>query len=436
MRRLVIVPLLATFVGLSACDSLPTDDSSTESGFPEVASQVEEVLGDEVESFTIRELPMNEISAGLDEGSVELPLVDETGQVQNVTLASQSVQLRVPGLENGVERSGATTDPTIEEVPLPPEQNFTLGTCQGADEVNNETLTCGAVTVLDDDETMLGGMAIHPDVGTTYIQPVDLLLDDTPTSGLHVIYNVVNTPTVTFSDEEQPATASVVRSDLSTQRQDVQASHAGTQKSTEIVLDGDVEFYQQDPATVWRRQELNVLLARLTYELIEPNSSHTWELDLDIKGQEVWVSGGPTTTNGPQLNDVLGDPNYFLVHSVEDDELHFFYVGYDMSQFLGHAGGIARSNSTAFGNGSEQNNAWAEAFPRFSLKKESVIVAHEIGHLLGGFHGDGCTSCSSGSMTGFSLMPAGGAGAATSRDFFFSDANDQNIEAALNSILP
>lgn len=435
MRRLLIVPLLAAFVGLSACDSLPTDDNSSDSRFPEVAGQVEQVLGDEVESFTIRELPMSDISAGLTEGNVELPLVDETGQVQNVTLASQVVQLRVPGLENGVERSGATTDPAIEEVPLPPEQNFTLGTCRGADEVNNETLTCGAVTVLDDAQTMLGGMAIHPDVGTVYIQPVDLLLDDSPTSGLHVIYNTVNTPAITFSEAEQPATASI-RSDQSTQTHDVQASHAGTQKSTRIVLDGDVNFYQQDTATVWRRQELNLLLARLTYELIEPNSSHTWQLDLDIKGQEVWVSGGPSTTDGPQLNNTLGDPSYFLVHSVEDDEIHFFYVGYNVTGLLGRAGGIARSNSTAFGNGSEQNNAFAVDFPRFSLKKESVVVAHEIGHLLGGFHGGGCTSCSSGSMTGFSLMPAGGAGAATSRDFFFSDANDQNIEAALNSILP
>lgn len=439
MRRLMTMSLFALFVSLPACDGdLPTDEDDGDA-FPDVADRVAEVMGDEVESFTIVELPMDDVAAGLEGGSVELPLADPNDRVLDVTLDAEAIQLRAPELEQGVERSGFTTDPGIEEVPLPPEQNFVLGTCSGTEEVAAEILECGAVTILDDAQTMLGGQVHHPDVGTAYLQPVDLLLDETPTPGLHVLYNAENTPVVVFSDEEQPELPASVAAAATGGSGEITRSHSGTQRETQMVLDGDQQFYDQDPGTVFRRQELKVLMARLSYALIEPNSSHTWGLDLEIKGQEVWVSGGPTTTDKVELNNTLGDPDYFLVHPVEDDEIHFFFVGYGVSGVLGRAGGIPGGNADAFGGGSQNNNAYAESFPRFSFKREAVVIAHELGHLMGGRHGDGCgssTACSSGTMSGFSLMPRGGAGPATSRDFFFSDANDENIEAALGSIIP
>lgn len=437
MRGLATTILLSLFLALPACgDGLPTDDDGGGDAFPEVADRVAETMGDEVESFTIVELPMDEVAAGLEGGSVELPLVDSDGRAVDVTLDSEAVQLRAPGLEQGVERSGLTSDPQVEEVPLPPEQNFMLGTCVGADEVTAGSLECGAATLLDDARTMLGAQVHHPDVGTAYLQPVDLVLDETPTSGLHVLYNADDAPAVVFAEDEQPETPASSTAAGASPSRDVARSHSGTQRETQIVLDGDREFYEQDPGTVFRRQEMKVLMARLTYALIEPNSSHTWRLDLEIKGQEVWVSGGPTTTDKVELNRTLGDPSYFLVHPVDDDEIHFFFVGYRVTGVLGRAGGIPGGNADAFGGGTEDNNAYAQSFPRYSLKKEAVVIAHEIGHLMGAVHGDGCTSCSSGTMSGFSLMPRGGAGAATSRDFFFSDANDENVAAALGSILP
>lgn len=432
---LLLLTLVPVFVACeevgTELDDIQDDDTPEQEPHPEVTDQLSERWGDQVESFVLRDLSMGEIAEGLEAGSVTLPVVDPDGEIREVTLASGSVQLRVPDLDQGVERSGPTTDPAVEEVPLPPEQNYVLGRCTEVEQVDSET-PCGGGTLLDDDRTMLGAMVIHPDVGTAYIQPVDLVLDDPATSGLHVLYNEAATPTVVFSEDEQPP----LQSPPAPGPDGAARELTHTRESTQIVLDGDVEFYDEDPSTVWRRQELNLLIPRLAYVAMEWNSVHRWELDLSIKGQEVWVSGGPSTTDGEELNETLGDPNYFLVHSVEDDELHFFHVGYGVPGLYGRAGGIPNSNSSAFGNGSEQNNAWAQTRPAFSWKHQWVVIAHEIGHVIGGRHGDGCTSCSSGSLNGFSLMPAGGAGGPEKRDFFFSDSNDGNIQGAVNSILP
>ena len=53
--------------------------------------------------------------------------------------------------------------------------------------------------------------------------------------------------------------------------------------------------------------------------------------DLPIKGQDVWVSGGPPTTDNELLTDEMGSPDYFLINSVNNNELHYFYVGYTVN---------------------------------------------------------------------------------------------------------
>jgi hypothetical protein len=162
MDRWIPSRALALLLGLVAtaavaCENLDNPLDPGEDGddgqqpHAEVAEQLEERWGAQVESFVVRDLAMDEIAAGLEAGSATFPLVDETGEVREVTLDAGSVSLRAPDLDNGVQRSGPTTDPAIEEVPLPPEQNYVLGTCEDADEVSSETLTCGAGTLLDDD---------------------------------------------------------------------------------------------------------------------------------------------------------------------------------------------------------------------------------------------------------------------------------------------
>jgi len=77
-----------------------------------------------------------------------------------------------------------------------------------------------------------------------------------------------------------------------------------------------------------------------------------------------------------------------------------------------------------------------------SLKTQWVVMAHEIGHLIGGRHEDGVVTgeCAGGVLSSTlcapSLMPAGSAGAPEGRSPFFSNANDANILTTLYSVLP
>lgn len=443
--RVLVLALLVSVAGLSGCEKIPSDLDPTspdqqEESYPAVADRLQNQFGEQVTGFELRELDVSGLSEQMRQGSVQIPVATEQNDVQEVQLDARSIELRRPELEQGVMRSGAPTDAGVERVPLPPEQNYVLGTCEGG-----ESLRCGGLTVLDDARTMIGGVVMHPDVGTTFVQPVGMLLDELPDGtpeGLHVLYHQENTRAISYPDGEglvQEASGSTGASDP----MPVAPDHGATGKSTGVVLDGDVEFYEQDTTTVWRRQELNMLIARLTYALIEPasGSPHSWELDLKIKGQEVWVRGGPDTTDAAALvEDVLEDEDYFTVHEVDSDEMLVFYVGYEVghSGYYGRAGGIPGAgsyNSEELGGGTRNNRAWVKDMPRLSLNTIWGVSMHEVGHLLGGVHPDGCSGCSSGANSGTSIMPSGKA-SLDSRDPFFSDANDARIGEILNNVLP
>jgi hypothetical protein len=155
---------------------------------------------------------------------------------------------------------------------------------------------------------------------------------------------------------------------------------------------------------------------------------------------EVWVNGGPTTTNKVDLSNEICDPGYFMLTPVTDSELHVFYVGYNVSGVYGRACGIGHGGSTSFGGGSGLNSAYFEARSTQSAKTKWVVMAHEVGHLIGGTHGSGSlTGCAGGllsTLCGPSIMPAGSAGAPDTREPYFSDANDTQIIDTLNSVLP
>ena len=434
-----LLSLLVIFVALSACDSI-TDSPLEEESYPAVADQLQNQFGAQVTDFQLRELNVGDLADQMDAGRVELTVVSAQNSLATVELDARSVQLLAPGLAEGVLRSGPPTQASAQTVPLPVEQNYVLGTCEGG-----ETPRCGGLTVLDDAHTQVGGVVMHPDVGTTFIQPVATLLDELPEGtpqGVHVLYNQGNTEPISFPDDEgliQQASAG----DRQEASPPVLADHDATGKSTGVVLDGDVQFYEQDPSTVWRRQQMNMLISRIVFAIGEPasGSPHRWGLDLEIKGQEVWVAGGPTTTDAVALvDDVLGDPAYFTIHSVDSDELLIFFVGYEVghSGYYGRAGGIpgvGSWSSTEFGGGPQNNRAWVKDMPRLSLGTVWGVSMHEIGHLLGGLHGDGCSGCTSGSFSGTSIMPAGKATLDT-RDPFFSDENDARIADILDSVLP
>ena len=449
--RIILWILLTFVVLLAACqpavaetdvppvsDDPITVDPITEEpidiGDPEDA--IREILAGDVFDFHLVQLDMEAIVAGLGEGRIVLPLVNQENELLEAELIAKQIQLRVDGLREGQLRFGDA----VESVNLSPEQNYRIGDC---DEALEEFTTCGSLTILDGAQIQIGGILVHEDFGLSFFEPVDYFLGGDEYPGLHIFYNLTGTePTIFEGDDDFIGTflipgdgrplglASPVR--------------ATAFKSTSIVLDGDVTFYNINTATVWSRQEEVLNAVAIVYGVIEPLSFENpnisnWGLSLQIKGQEVWVSGGPTTTNSLALVNVITDPNYFLLNPVNNDELHYLYVGYNVSGVLGRAAGIG--SAAGFGGAQGNNHAFGEARSTQSLKTRWVVMAHEVGHVIGGSHGDGVTpGCTQFfffiPICGDSIMPAGSASAPANRAPFFSDANDDNIANVLNVVLP
>jgi hypothetical protein len=421
---------------LAGCEDFLTADEDPNAPFAEIAEQVAAALGDEVRSFVIVDLSVAEVVRDLNAGQVRLPFVGTDARVVELDLPVDRVQLRAPGVTTGAMRSGTVRNPSIQMVGLPPEQNYSLGNCITlVDRPDGEFEACGALTVMDPSQTMLRAMVLSSQIGIAMIEPVDLVIGGRSNPNLHLVYNAVHTPPVVFSGDEEPAFQGAPGLE---QGQDIGIQSTLVQKRTGVVLDGDVTFYNIDPETVWSRQASIMNVVRVLYALIEPLGSGTWQLLLDIKGQEVWIAGGPTTTDRVALTSELEDPNYFLINPVDDDELHLFYTGYAVTGVFGRASGIG--TTAGFGGGAGKNHAYSSARSSQSFKTKWVVAAHELGHLIGGTHASGVTSgCAGGIMNhicGPSIMPAGSAGGPDTRQPYFSDANDTRIANVLNAVLP
>lgn len=422
-RRNSPLALLAAsvlLVFLPGCDSTTSMDDSSESE-PDIRGQVQEVLGSQVTDFQIREINVSEVAGEVESGETTLPFVTPDNEVVEMTMEAQPADLRPDSVDTGVLRGG---EDDTERVPLPPVASFLLG--------NPDQGAPGGLTILDEDQTMLRGILTNSDFGVSYIQPVNLLLGSDEYPGQHVVYNGENTEPIEFGEEERPAPFDPPQSN------GTGSSKLNVDESTSVVLDGDVDFYNIDQSTVWRRQENSFLFARLTTRYLEPNTSDDWELTLTIAGQEVWVRGGPSATTGDGLIDRLEDPGYFLLNPLSDKQIHLFFVGYNIGgTLLGQAGGFGNSNGWGERSRDPQsvtdNHCFAEARQSQGLHVKVAVATHEVGHLLGGYHGNAISSGCSGSACGRSIMSTPYLG---SEEFFFSDANDRSISNVIDAILP
>lgn len=423
-NRTSIAPLLAAsllLVVFSGCDVTSTTDDPSGS---DIQSQVQEALGSEVTDFQIQEISVSDVAGELESGETTLPFVTPDNEVMEMTLNTQPANLRPDSVDQGVLRGG---DGDPEQVPLPPEASFLLGNPDQGE-------LPGGVTILDEGQTMLRGILTNSDFGVSYIQPVNQLLGTEEYPDQHVVYNGENTEPIEFSEEERPAPYDPPQSNAKS----TPKTAPDVEGTTSVVLDGDVDFYNIDQSTVWRRQESTFLFAQLTTQYLEPNASDDWKLTLKIAGQEVWVQGGPSESTGDALIDRLEDPNYFLLNSLPDEQIHLFFVGYDIGgTLLGQAGGFGNSNGWGERSRDPQsvtdNHCFAEARQSQGWHVKVAVATHEVGHLLGGYHGNAISSGCSGSACGRSIMSTPYTG---SEDFFFSDANDQSISNVIDAVLP
>lgn len=431
LALLIATSLVGLFWGCDLATKPP------ESPNEEVRQQVQEVLGEEVSAFTLREIDVASLAEGLEAGQAEVPIATPDTEVVETTLSSEPANLRPDSVDTGLLRQGPET---AEQVPLPPEASFLVGACR-----ESGATPCGGLTVLDQDQTMLRGMVRHSDYGLSYVQSVNQALGTDEYPNLHVVYNAEHARPPTFSQSESPK-PDYAESQVEGPKR--AAGSARVEGKTSVVLDGDADFYDIDPSTVWRRQESLMFAVALTTFLIEPNTSGTWSLELTVAGQEVWTTGGPSTDNGGDLIDRLEDPGYYLINSLSDDQMHLFLLGYDVASeengtldygLLGKAGGIGHKKKGGWGRWSTaptdvtDNHLFSEARAAQGWHTKAATLTHEVGHLIGGLHGKSIGSGCSGSACGRSIMNGT---LTSSQDFFFSDDNDQRINTVIQNTLP
>lgn len=269
---------------------------------------------------------------------------------------------------------------------------------------------------------MLQGMARVSDFGISYVQPVNQVLNTDQYPNYHVFYNAANTEEFDLGEDDVFA--------FEKEGDSSKGAKLDVDETTGVVLDGDVEFYQQDPSTVWHRQECLFFMTQVTNGLLEARYSDKWRLGLQISGQEVWVSGGPSTRDPRQLMRRLTDPNYFLLNSLASDELHLFLVGYDVNGAAGMAAGIGDPRG-GWGGGPGRNHAFSEAIR--SQRLNQLKAAHEIGHLIGGHHSNAIQSGCPGPSCEYSLMNPF---LTSQMEYFYSDENHEEIKEVVHAVLP
>jgi hypothetical protein len=432
-----------------------------------VKQQVREALGENLTQFELRSFDTRSFIRGGVTRPLDLVLPNEKNEMVKLRVSVQKFPGRVKDLTAAFLKGGETRARAIK---LPREMNFQLGKCQKGNP------TCGNLAVVG---KQVEGFVIDKQIGFALFEPVGMLMKRHGMKrwrgdrSCHIVYNANFHGPIPLDDirgDKQASrsgkqglilTGKQVAQDLRRSLENVgnfliePANAMPFPTHIPIKLDSDATFYSLSPGTVWSRQLSVINSVRIIYGLFEPLTNADWSIIFDIEGQESWLPGyGPTTTDRYDLLDEINDPGYYMIHHPDNNEVSYFFVGYDMSGGIaGVAGGICNypGYDDTFGSDEEHqdNHAWGQQVEdvdsgyEFSTLYGRIIVAtHEIGHMLGASHSDGCTGttcCAAGLfsfMCGNSIMMSAGAGgvAPDFRDPFFTPDNSANIKACVDDV--
>ena len=432
-----------------------------------VKQQVREALGENLTQFELRSFDTRSFIRSGARRPLDLVLPNEKNEMVKLRVSVQKFPGRVKDLNSAFLKGGGTRARTIK---LPREMNFQLGKCQKGNP------TCGNLAVVG---KQVEGFVIDKKIGFALFEPVGMLMKRHGMKrwrgdrSCHIVYNANFHGPIPLDDirgDKQASrsgkqglilTGKQVAQDLRRSLETVgnfliePANAMPFPTHIPIKLDSDATFYSLSPGTVWSRQLSVINSVRIIYGLFEPLTNGDWSIIFDVEGQESWLPGyGPTTTDRYDLLDDINDPGYYMIHHPDNNEVSYFFVGYDMSGGIaGVAGGICNypGYDDTFGSDEEHqdNHAWGQQVEdvdsgyEFSTLYGRIIVAtHEIGHMLGASHSDGCTGatcCAAGLfsfMCGNSIMMSAGAGgvAPDFRDPFFTPDNSANIKACVDDV--
>ncbi len=455
MKRALLFALVVPFILLSACDELvldTDDDDDQEDQFAACTTeeslrpQLEGHLGETLSTFELVQVDGAELLADLREGQrVSIPVMNPDGELVSFEANGEPVSILSPQLEAFHSKGG---DQEVSTTPARAPEIYRLD-CEGAG-------SCGTLVFLDSNGSQIEGAIADDELGFTLIESASGLLTNieggqtSAEQGCQVLYNSDFHGGLNFYDYDVAASDVGVPSGADANEVAAQLSLDVT---IPIVLDADQEFYDMNSATVWNRQASVIAFVNLIYALVEPFSSDEFRIRFEIDGQEAWLPGnGPTTTNRHDMTDEINDPGYYMINHPDNNEVSYFFVGYDMDGGIaGMAGGICNvpGYDDTFGSDEthQDNHAWGQQVEdvdggyAFSTLFGRIIVAgHEIGHMLGARHSDGASSvCAGGSfssMCGTSMMLSGASGgvAPDFRKPFFTDDNDGNIVECVGDV--
>jgi hypothetical protein len=424
-------------------------------------------LGENLTQFELRSFDTRSFIRSGARRPLDLVLPNEKNEMVKLRVSVQKFPGRVKDLTAAFLKGGETRARAIK---LPREMNFQLGKCQKGNP------TCGNLAVVG---KQVEGFVIDKQIGFALFEPVGMLMKRHGIKrwrgdrSCHIVYNANFHGPIPFDDipgDKQTSrsgkqglilTGKQVAQDLRRSLENVgnfliePANAMPFPTHIPIKLDSDATFYSLSPGTVWSRQLSVINSVRIIYGLFEPLTNGDWSIIFDVESQESWLPGyGPTTTDRYDLRDEINDPGYQMIQHPDNNEVSYFFVGYDMSGGIaGVAGGICNypGYDDTFGSDEEHqdNHAWGQQVEdvdsgyEFSTLYGRIIVAtHEIGHMLGALHSDGCTGttcCAAGLfsfMCGNSIMMSAGAGgvAPDFRDPFFTPDNSANIKACVDDV--
>lgn len=433
--------MLSLFALLSATSfaATPAWDACPQEA--EVDALVAEHLAEAVDRYRIVRLDTDAFEEALASGDTALlPAIDESGgwTEAEVTVSAYDLQEAV-GSVGGKGEDG-------EWVEL--EDNFTAPYLLGCDAVEQG---CGVVTFFAADggeADLFEGMVAGGGEGSLYFESVNTLLSHatgTPLEeleavapGCGVVYNGLH-HVVTDREDDTPEPTDHAEED------DEEAGDAFIWADVNIVLDADQAFYAAGTSSTWSRQRAMFYPVQASFALLEPLLGSNFSLLLTLESQETWTRGGPTTKDGHTLRDELNASGYRMLNHPADNEVSFFYYGVDVAGSLaGVAGGVCglSGHDTTWGSSQtgQDNHAWAQqvkdkdgGFAFHSLKGRIGVMAHELGHMFGGTHGDGQANDhrvnGAFSAKGHSVMsnPA-------VTETFFSDDNADNVYTCLDRV--